>query len=174
MLDGFLFLQPRATLKFPLGEISLQEKEDEEEEKQKRTLSVNGILKRQVMNGVCTALYTDEELRLRYAYKVPDFYQIHSLLFLCVTIQQLIEGCTCKRISYPLPSFGSDVKTLFVFIQDDALSFIPSISLPSNAASFAFKRRFSPSDKLRLVASVCLLFPSYSGSTISSATISFI
>ncbi|CAH8265879.1 unnamed protein product [Arabidopsis lyrata] len=91
---------PRATLKFPLGEISLQEKEDEEEEKQKRTLSVNGILKRQVMNGVCTALYTDEELRLRYAYK------------------------------------------------DDALSFIPSISLPSNAASFAFKRRFSPSDKL--------------------------
>jgi len=78
---GLLFLQPRATLKFPLGEISLQEKDEEEEEKQKRTLSVNGILKRQVMNGVCTALYTDEELRLRYAYKVPDFYKIPSLLF---------------------------------------------------------------------------------------------
>lgn len=30
------------------------------------------------------------------------------------------------------------------------MSFIPSISLPSNALSFAFKRRFSPSDKLRL------------------------
>ncbi|XP_013631534.1 PREDICTED: outer envelope pore protein 37, chloroplastic-like [Brassica oleracea var. oleracea] len=95
---------PRATLKFPLGEVSIQEREEEEEEeeerKNKRMLSVNGILKRQVMDGVCSALYTDEELRLRYAYK------------------------------------------------DDALSFIPTISLPSNAASFAFKRRFSPSDKL--------------------------
>ncbi|CAH8384919.1 unnamed protein product [Eruca vesicaria subsp. sativa] len=92
---------PRATLKFPLGEVSLQEREEEEEEENsKRMLSVNGILKRQVMDGVCSALYTDEELRLRYAYK------------------------------------------------DEALSFIPTISLPSNAASFAFKRRFSPSDKL--------------------------
>ncbi|KFK37218.1 hypothetical protein AALP_AA4G229100 [Arabis alpina] len=94
---------PRATLKFPLGEISVQEKdeaEEEEVEKKNRVLSVNGILKRKIMSGVCSALYTDEELRLKYAYK------------------------------------------------DDALSFIPSISLPSNAASLAFKRRFSPSDKL--------------------------
>nr|VDC90315.1 unnamed protein product [Brassica oleracea] len=93
-------LHPRATLKFPLGEVSVQEKEVEEEEKSKRIVSVNGVLKRQAMNGVCSALYTDEELRLRYAYK------------------------------------------------DEALSFIPTISLPSNATSFAFKRRFSPSDKL--------------------------
>ena len=42
----------------------------EEEEKSKRIVSVNGVLKRQAMNGVCSALYTDEELRLRYAYKV--------------------------------------------------------------------------------------------------------
>ncbi|KAJ4906500.1 hypothetical protein Rs2_10158 [Raphanus sativus] len=91
---------PRATLKFPLGEVSVQEKEVEEEEKSKRIISVNGILKRRAMDGVCSALYTDEELRLRYAYK------------------------------------------------DEALSFIPTISLPSNAVSFAFKRRFSPSDKL--------------------------
>ncbi|KAF2613413.1 hypothetical protein F2Q70_00008803, partial [Brassica cretica] len=60
---------PRATLKFPLGEVSVQEKEVEEEEKSKRIVSVNGVLKRQAMNGVCSALYTDEELRLRYAYK---------------------------------------------------------------------------------------------------------
>ncbi|KAG2315680.1 hypothetical protein Bca52824_018802 [Brassica carinata] len=33
-------------------------------------------------------------------------------------------------------------------MHDEALSFIPTISLPSNAASFAFKRRFIPSDKL--------------------------
>lgn len=33
------------------------------------------------------------------------------------------------------------------------MSFIPSISLPSNTLSLAFKRRYSPSDKLR-----CALF----------------
>lgn len=38
---------------------------------------------------------------------------------------------------------------LFAVLQDEQLSFIPSISLPSNALSFAIKRRFGPSDKLR-------------------------
>lgn len=88
---------PKATLKFPLGEVSLEEREEEEE---KKLLSINGIIKGQVLNGLCTAQYSDEELRLRFAYK------------------------------------------------DEALSFIPSISLPSNTLSFAFKRRFSPTDKL--------------------------
>ncbi|KAG9446864.1 hypothetical protein H6P81_012992 [Aristolochia fimbriata] len=32
--------------------------------------------------------------------------------------------------------------------KDEQMTFIPSISLPSNVASFAFKRQFSPSDKL--------------------------
>lgn len=32
--------------------------------------------------------------------------------------------------------------------KDDEMTFIPRISLPSNALSFAFKRRFSPLDKL--------------------------
>nr|XP_023871945.1 outer envelope pore protein 37, chloroplastic [Quercus suber]POE86390.1 outer envelope pore protein 37, chloroplastic [Quercus suber] len=88
---------PRATLKFPLGEVSLEEREEEEV---KRTLSVNGIFKGHFLNGVCTAQYKDEDLNLRYAYK------------------------------------------------DEELSFIPSVSLPSNVFSFAFKRRFGPSDKL--------------------------
>ncbi|EOY06993.1 hypothetical protein QQP08_017281 [Theobroma cacao] len=88
---------PRATFKFPIGEVSLEGREDEEV---KRTFAVNGIIKGQVLNGVCAANYKDEELKLRYTYK------------------------------------------------DEALSFIPSISLPSNALSFSFKRRFSPSDKL--------------------------
>jgi len=88
---------PRATLKFPLGEVSLEEREEEEV---KRTLSVNGIFKGHILNGVCTAQYKDEDLNLRYAYK------------------------------------------------DEQLSFIPSVSLPSNVFSFAFKRRFGPSDKL--------------------------
>ncbi|CAI9762927.1 unnamed protein product [Fraxinus pennsylvanica] len=90
---------PRATLKFPLGEVSFEESEEEEEE-QKRTLSVNGIIKSHILNGVCTARYHEENLNLRYAYK------------------------------------------------DEQLTFIPSISLPSNALSCAFKRRCSPSDKL--------------------------
>ncbi|KAK3035400.1 hypothetical protein RJ639_032928 [Escallonia herrerae] len=89
---------PKATLKFPLGEISIEEKEVEDEVK--RMFSISGILKSQVLNGVCTAQYSDENLNLRYLYK------------------------------------------------DDQMAFIPSISLPSNALKFAFKRRFGPSDKL--------------------------
>ncbi|KAI3459874.1 hypothetical protein Pfo_016537 [Paulownia fortunei] len=90
---------PRATVKFPLGEVSFQEKEEEKEE-QKIALSVNGIIKSHILNGVCTAQYSEENLDLRYAYK------------------------------------------------DEQMTFIPSISLPSNALSCAFKRRFSLSDKL--------------------------
>ncbi|KAK9664950.1 hypothetical protein RND81_14G079500 [Saponaria officinalis] len=88
---------PKATLKFPCGEVSVEEKEDEEV---KKILSLNGIVKGSVLNGLCTALYKDENLNLRYSYK------------------------------------------------DEEMSFIPSISLPSNAVTFAFKRRFGPSDKL--------------------------
>ncbi|PQQ03392.1 la-related protein 6B [Prunus yedoensis var. nudiflora] len=88
---------PKATLKFPLGEVSLEEKEEEET---KRMLSINGIVKGQILNGLCTAHYADEDLKLRYSYK------------------------------------------------DEEMSFIPTFSVPSNALSFAFKRRFSPSDKL--------------------------
>ncbi|XVF10126.1 hypothetical protein REPUB_Repub07fG0156100 [Reevesia pubescens] len=91
------FVLPKATIRFPMGEVTLEEREEAEVP---RTLSVNGILKRPLLNGVCAAHYTDEVLKLRYSYK------------------------------------------------DGAMSFIPSISLPSNAVSFAFKRRFSPSDKL--------------------------
>ncbi|KOM33848.1 hypothetical protein LR48_Vigan01g340400 [Vigna angularis] len=90
---------PKATLRFPLGEVSLQEKEEEEV---KSLLSVSGILKGQFLSGVCSAQYKDEEVKLRYCYK------------------------------------------------DDEMSFLPILSLPSNAPSFAFKRRFGPSDKLRL------------------------
>ncbi|KAK8503863.1 hypothetical protein V6N13_021644 [Hibiscus sabdariffa] len=90
---------PKATIRFPTGEVTLEEREEEEEEVP-RKVSINGILRGPILNGIGAAHYTDEELKLRYAYK------------------------------------------------DGALSFIPSISLPSNAVSFAFKRRFSPSDKL--------------------------
>ncbi|KAJ4958960.1 hypothetical protein NE237_026071 [Protea cynaroides] len=88
---------PKATFRFPLGEVSLEEKEEEEV---KRVLSISGILKGQLLNGVCTAQFKDNDLNLRYSYK------------------------------------------------DEEMSFIPSISLPLNVASFAFKRRFGPSDKL--------------------------
>nr|XP_004287184.2 PREDICTED: outer envelope pore protein 37, chloroplastic [Fragaria vesca subsp. vesca] len=88
---------PKATLKFPLGEVTLEEKEEEEANK---ILSVDGIVKAQLLNGLCTARYVHDDLKLRYSFK------------------------------------------------DEEMSFIPSISLPSNALSFAFKRRFGPSDKL--------------------------
>ncbi|KAL6971850.1 Outer envelope pore protein 37, chloroplastic [Sarracenia purpurea var. burkii] len=88
---------PKATFKFPLGEVSLEEKVEEEA---KRMLSINGIVKGHLLNGVCTAQYRDEGLNLRYVYK------------------------------------------------DEEMAFIPSVSLPSNIFSFAFKRRFGPSDKL--------------------------
>ncbi|KAJ0979680.1 hypothetical protein J5N97_015154 [Dioscorea zingiberensis] len=88
---------PRATLRFPKGELSVEEKENEEAQK---VLSWSGIFKSQILNGVCTALYKENDLNLRYCYK------------------------------------------------DGEMSFIPSICLPSNALSFAFKRQFTPSDKL--------------------------
>ncbi|KAL6952241.1 hypothetical protein U1Q18_047101 [Sarracenia purpurea var. burkii] len=64
-------LQPKATFKFPLGEVSLEEKVEEEA---KRMLSINGIVKGHLLNGVCTAQYRDEGLNLRYVYKVGDEY----------------------------------------------------------------------------------------------------
>ncbi|KAJ8493742.1 hypothetical protein OPV22_015463 [Ensete ventricosum] len=87
---------PKTTVQFPLGEVSVERKDQETE----KALSISGILKGELLNGVCTALYGDEDLSVRYCYK------------------------------------------------DEEMSFIPSISLPSNALSFAFKRRFSLSDKL--------------------------
>lgn len=60
-------MQPKATFRCPVGEVSLQEKEEEDV---KRLLSVSGIVKGQCLNGICTALYKDEEMKLRYSYKV--------------------------------------------------------------------------------------------------------
>lgn len=89
---------PKATFKFPCGDVSLEEKDEEEEVKEK--LSINGLVKGHLLNGFCSAHYNDESLNLKYKYK------------------------------------------------DEKMAFIPSISLPLNTVSFAFKRRFSPSDKL--------------------------
>lgn len=60
-------MQPRATVHFPLGEVSVEEKKTEEAE---NVLSINGILKGHMLNGVCTALYKDNDLNLRYCFKV--------------------------------------------------------------------------------------------------------
>ncbi|KAL0452864.1 UNVERIFIED_CONTAM: Outer envelope pore protein 37, chloroplastic [Sesamum latifolium] len=109
---------PRATFKFPLGEVSLEEKEEEEEE-HKRTLLMSGILRSHILNGVCTAQYNEEKLDLRYAFK------------------------------------------------DEQMTFIPSISLPSNALSCAFKRRFNPSNKL----SYCYYFDSNNWSAVYKHTV---
>lgn len=83
-------MQPRATFKFPSGEVSLQEREEEEEDV-KRTLSVNGILKGQVLNGICTAQYNEEELKLRYSYKV-----VFSWLFLLASYSRPLSNRKLK------------------------------------------------------------------------------
>ncbi|XP_020680149.1 outer envelope pore protein 37, chloroplastic isoform X1 [Dendrobium catenatum] len=91
---------PRAALQFPYGEIALEQRENVEEKIEgKKILSVDGILKSPMLNGIGTVVYNGNDLNLRYIYK------------------------------------------------DTKLSFIPCINLPSNKVSFAFKRRFSPSDK---------------------------
>lgn len=68
---SFFVKQPKATFKFPLGEVSLEEKEEEEAQK---VLSINGIVKGHILNGVCTAHYADEDLKLRYSFKVTIFH----------------------------------------------------------------------------------------------------
>ncbi|KAL9992160.1 putative outer envelope pore protein [Helianthus debilis subsp. tardiflorus] len=94
---------PKAALKFPFGEVSFEENEDQEEEEEVDAapkLAFSGILKAQVHKGILNAQYREDMLNLRYSFK------------------------------------------------DEQTTFIPSISLPSNALSVSFKRRFSPSDKL--------------------------
>lgn len=93
-LISFLILQPRATLKFPLGEVSLEERDDEEV---KKALSINGILKGQILNGVCTAQYKDEDLKLRYIYKVCILkkFDIFFLIIPCDTSARWLEVCYC-------------------------------------------------------------------------------
>ncbi|KAF8658007.1 hypothetical protein HU200_059467 [Digitaria exilis] len=60
---------PRATFFFPKGEVSIKEKILDEGE---RILSVNGLVKSHVLNGVCTAVYNDNALNIKYRYKVGD------------------------------------------------------------------------------------------------------
>lgn len=78
----FVFLmQPKATLRFPLGQVSLEETEEEEEDAQ-RKLSLNGIFSGPLLDGICTARYRDENLNLRYSYKVSFCYQsLHFCFF---------------------------------------------------------------------------------------------
>ncbi|XWS67342.1 hypothetical protein CRYUN_Cryun05aG0278700 [Craigia yunnanensis] len=54
----------------------------------KRTFSINGILKGQVLNGVCAANYKDEELKIRYSYKdeALSFYPKHFTAFKCFNV----------------------------------------------------------------------------------------
>lgn len=78
-----VLLKPKATIRFPTGEVTLEEKEDEEVP---RKLLINGILKGPILNGVGAAHYTDEELRLRYSYKVilfVGFMLIYLLISYC-------------------------------------------------------------------------------------------
>ncbi|RVW69037.1 Outer envelope pore protein 37, chloroplastic [Vitis vinifera] len=92
------FRLPKATLKFPAGEVSLEEKEEEEV---KKMLSINGILQHQILNGVFSAQFRDDDLKLDTYIRMNKWHSSQAF--------------PCLQMQYHLP----------------------------------FKRRFSPSDKLR-------------------------
>ena len=71
-------LQPKATLRFPYGEVSLEENEDQEEEDVAPKLAFSGILQGQVLNGICNAQYRDENVNLRYSYKVLILFSLNG------------------------------------------------------------------------------------------------
>lgn len=52
---------------FPNGEVSIKEKILDEGD---RILSVNGLLKSRVLKGVCTTVYNDNAMNIKYRYKV--------------------------------------------------------------------------------------------------------
>lgn len=97
--------------------MSLEEREEEEVQ---RTLSINSIVKGQIFNGVCTAHYVDEDLKLRYSFKV-SISIIHRLLFHSIKNmgrEALMDGWDCepwKPLSL-LPRFlGLDVSVCHNF-----------------------------------------------------------
>lgn len=122
----FFIWQPRATFHFPIGQVSVEERTNEDDEK---ALSVYGIGKSDFLDGVLTAQYNENDLNLQYCYKVS--YLI--LFFILIFLDSLLSLILFMRFLW----------------QDNELTLVPSVSLPSNAVSVDFKRRFGPSDKLR-------------------------
>jgi hypothetical protein len=60
-------VQPRATLHFPIGQVSVEERTNEDDQKM---LSVYGAAKADFLDGILTAQYNENDLNLRYCYKV--------------------------------------------------------------------------------------------------------
>ena len=116
-----------------MGELKLEE----EQREWGTALSVNGLIGTKLLNGLVLAEYRDEELNLKYKYKVYFLYIIWS--------QNLFYTSSNGRL------------TAEAFIQDEELTIAPSISLPSQSLSLAFKRQFDQANKLRLL----FTFPFY-------------
>lgn len=80
-VKGFSFFyficQPRATFHFPIGQVSVEEKRNEDD---KKVLSVYGIGKSDFLDGVLTAQYNENDLNLRYCYKV-NYLMLFFVLF---------------------------------------------------------------------------------------------
>lgn len=74
-----------------MGEISLEEREEEEVN---RAMSINGVLKGQFLNGNCAAHYKDEELELRYSYKVRiiKFVKVVAALYLELSMAKKMQA----------------------------------------------------------------------------------
>lgn len=80
-------LQPKATFRFPIGEFSLEEREEDDVPR----LSINGIVKGPILYGVGDARYMDEELKLRYLYKVVFSPQCYSFVFTVLFIYLFVD-----------------------------------------------------------------------------------
>lgn len=77
LLFNFIW-QPRATFHFPIGQVSVEERRNEDDEK---VLSVYGIGKSDFLDGVLTAQYDENDLNLRYCYKVSYLMLFFVMFF---------------------------------------------------------------------------------------------
>lgn len=93
-LKNVPLLQQRAALQFPYGEIALEQRDNVEETKEvEKVLSVDGILKTPLLNGVGTVVYNGKDLSLRYIYKViASQFAFIILVFLLARLYYSIFG----------------------------------------------------------------------------------
>ncbi|XP_075477808.1 outer envelope pore protein 37, chloroplastic isoform X1 [Primulina tabacum] len=98
--------KPKASLIFPLGEVTFEEKVEEEED-QKKALAVSGFVKSHVLNGLCTALYSEDSLNLRYAFKDEQLTFIPS-----ISLPSKVLSCAFKR------RFGPSDKLSYLYFFD--------------------------------------------------------
>ncbi|GAB2227834.1 hypothetical protein Droror1_Dr00009661 [Drosera rotundifolia] len=124
---------PKAALQVPFAEVSLEEGEEEE----KRIWLMNGLARASVLNGVCTASYTDGTLDLRYLYKDEEITFGSGISLPLNTLDPLEEKTNMLRILFKR-SFGPSSKLSYSYVFD------------SNYWTAVYKHKFGKDCKLKL------------------------